>query len=187
MGEVIEKYSYDAFGQPTTTYSAGVFNNRFKFTGREYAATFGIYEYRNRAYHPGLGRFLSEDLIGFSAGDANLFRYCGGDPVNGIDPFGLKAEPKKKEDINPGINPFVTWTSNYTPTGSHIPQTRTATWNGSSWDISYRDAVNSTVSMGSFVLVGGLGGGSSGGSGDRGGVQFVSTSTPLGRAPRARH
>jgi RHS repeat-associated protein len=91
-GELIEKYRYDAFGAPTTVEPVlGYFNNRFRFTGREYLEAFGIYEYRNRAYHPGLGRFLSEDPTGFDAGDANLFRYCGGDPVNAIDPMGLGA------------------------------------------------------------------------------------------------
>jgi RHS repeat-associated protein len=86
---VIEKYSYDAFGAPTTTYSGGSFNNRFKFTGREYASNFGIYEYRNRAYHPGIGRFISEDPKGFDGGDKNLFRYVGNDPLNRVDPMGL--------------------------------------------------------------------------------------------------
>jgi RHS repeat-associated protein len=100
-GEVIESYRYDAYGQPTTTYTGGSFNNRFKFTGREYQPAFGIYEYRNRAYHPGLGRFLSEDPMGFAAGDTNLYRYCNGDPVNSTDPFGLDSGnsrvPKKKD------------------------------------------------------------------------------------------
>jgi RHS repeat-associated protein len=91
-GEIIESYRYDAFGQPSTTYTGGSFNNRFKFTGREYQAAFGIYEYRNRAYHPGLGRFLSEDPMGFAGGDSNMFRYCGGDPVNRRDSFGLHEE-----------------------------------------------------------------------------------------------
>jgi RHS repeat-associated protein len=88
-GEIIESYRCDAFGQPTTSYTGGSFNNRFKFTGREYQEAFGIYEYRNRAYHPGLGRFLSEDPIGSATGDTNLFRYCGNDPVNCTDPSGL--------------------------------------------------------------------------------------------------
>src|SRR5205085_8013812 len=35
-----------------------------------------------------LGRFLQSDPLGFGGGDANLFRYCGGDPVNGSDPLG---------------------------------------------------------------------------------------------------
>ena len=59
------------------------------FTGREYVSTFGIYEYRNRAYHPGLGRFTSEDPKGFDAGDYNLFRYCHNDPEDLTDPMGL--------------------------------------------------------------------------------------------------
>lgn len=89
-GETIERYRYDAFGQPTTLNPIlGSFNNRFKFTGREYQPNLGIYEYRARAYHPGIGRFLSEDPIGFAGGDSNLFRYCGGDPANGTDPSGL--------------------------------------------------------------------------------------------------
>src|SRR5438045_430005 len=118
-GEMIEPDRYDAFRQPTTTYSGGSFNNRFKFTGREYQEAFGIYEYRNRAYHPGLGRFLSEDPMGFAAGDSNMFRYCGGDPVNHRDPYGLESpDPKKKKDGNDmesGDNTFtgdgVTWGS----------------------------------------------------------------------------
>ncbi len=62
------------------------------FTGREWApANFGFYEYRARAYHPGLGRFMSEDPKGFDAGDYNLFRYCGNDPEDRVDPMGLNA------------------------------------------------------------------------------------------------
>jgi RHS repeat-associated protein len=90
-GELIEKYRYDAFGATTTLEPVlGYFNNRFRFTGREYLEPFGIYEYRNRAYHPGLGRFLSEDPMGFDAGDMNLFRYCGNDPVNRSDARGTQ-------------------------------------------------------------------------------------------------
>lgn len=59
------------------------------FTGREYASKFAVYEYRARAYHPGLGRFMSEDPKGFDAGDYNLFRYCENDPVDNTDPMGL--------------------------------------------------------------------------------------------------
>jgi hypothetical protein len=59
-----------------TQISSTALNNRFLFTGREYAATyqgtyvpaFAVYEYRARACHPGLGRFMSEDPKGFNAG-----------------------------------------------------------------------------------------------------------------------
>jgi hypothetical protein len=42
-------------------------------------------------YHPSLGRFLQTDPTGFDAGDMNLFRYCGDDPVDRSDPTGLDA------------------------------------------------------------------------------------------------
>jgi RHS repeat-associated protein len=89
-GNAIEKYRYDVFGGPVTVYSTGTYNNRFKFTGREYNSTFGFYEYRARAYHPGLGRFMSEDPKLFDAGDYNLFRYCHNDPIDFTDPMGLE-------------------------------------------------------------------------------------------------
>jgi hypothetical protein len=50
---------------------------------------FGFYEYRARAYHAGLGRFMSEDPQLFDAGDYNLFRYCHNDPIDFTDPMGL--------------------------------------------------------------------------------------------------
>lgn len=117
-GAIVEKYKYDAFGKPTIYAPNGaeratsLFNNRFLFTGREYAAPFGFYEYRARAYNPVMGRFMSEDPIGFQiAGEKpsppaslmfatqlpktfedsefNLFRYCHNDPINKTDPMGL--------------------------------------------------------------------------------------------------
>ena len=105
LGQVVEQYRYDAFGAPEirsapvssnpngTVQTGTLINNRFLFTGREWAARYGFYEYRNRAYNPRLGRFMSEDPMGFKAGDRNLFRYCAGDPVNKTDPMGLRLEP----------------------------------------------------------------------------------------------
>jgi RHS repeat-associated protein len=106
-GHVIERYRYDAFGAPTiyppspsaTPRPASIVSNRFLFTGREYAANFGFYEYRARAYHPGLGRFMSEDPKGVDAGDYNLFRYCHNDPIDFTDPMGLDGP-----DDNPAIS-----------------------------------------------------------------------------------
>jgi RHS repeat-associated protein len=92
---VVEKYKYDAFGKPTVMNAAGTelsgtaYGNRFMFQGREYLSELGLYDYRHRTYHPGLGRFLQVDPLGFDAGDMNLFRYCGDDPVDRSDPTGL--------------------------------------------------------------------------------------------------
>ena len=99
-GAIIESYRYDVFGAATVkdgngnVISATAYHNRFLFTGREYVDTFGIYEYRARTYHPGLGRFLSEDPKGFDAGDYNLFRYCMNDPEDHTDPTGMMILPQ---------------------------------------------------------------------------------------------
>lgn len=100
-GLLREWYRYDAFGAPTIRDANGAIqtlpngqpvsaiNNRFMFTGREYVSQFGFYEYRARAYHPMLGRFMSEDPMLFDAGDYNLFRYCHNEPLDLTDPMGL--------------------------------------------------------------------------------------------------
>jgi RHS repeat-associated protein len=94
-GTVLERYRYDAFGTPTFMDANGNvlekgtrINNRLLFAGREWVPQFGFYENRARAYHPGLGRFMSEDSSGFGGGDSNLYRYCHNDPVNLVDPSG---------------------------------------------------------------------------------------------------
>jgi RHS repeat-associated protein len=118
VSPILEYYRYDAFGKATiygpppnwSLRQTSLYSNRFLFTGREYNAMFGFYEYRARAYHPGLGRFMSEDpklfvrraglgkapddwSIGAHPDEAefNLFRYCGNDPIDFTDPMGLEV------------------------------------------------------------------------------------------------
>ncbi len=101
---ILEYYRYDVFGQPAIygpdnqVRQASLYSNRFLFTGREYNANFGFYEYRARAYHPSLGRFMSEDPKLFDAGDYNLFRYCHNDPIDFTDPMGLDYGPFNSPD-----------------------------------------------------------------------------------------
>jgi uncharacterized protein RhaS with RHS repeats len=44
-------------------------------------------------YDPRDGQWLSHDPTGFAAGDTNLSRYVGNDPINFTDPTGLFAYP----------------------------------------------------------------------------------------------
>jgi RHS repeat-associated protein len=62
--------------------------NRFLYTGREWIAEAGLYDYRNRVYSAQLGRFLQADPIRFAGGDVNIYRYCNNNGVNYIDPYG---------------------------------------------------------------------------------------------------
>ena len=50
----------------------------------------GLQNNLNRWYDPEVGRWISEDPIGFAAGDANLYRYVGNSPTNYTDPDGLE-------------------------------------------------------------------------------------------------
>ena len=75
--------SYDSFGNAT-----GNLATRYQFTGREYDAFSGFYYYRARSYDANLGRFISEDPIGFGGGDINLYGYVKNNAFNFRDPSG---------------------------------------------------------------------------------------------------
>jgi RHS repeat-associated protein len=83
-GAVTSQTSYDAFGNQT-----GNLASRYGFTGRENDSFTGLMHYRARQYDPRLGRFITEDPIGFGGGDINLYGYVGNRPLSFRDPFGL--------------------------------------------------------------------------------------------------
>ncbi|MFQ5964050.1 MAG: MopE-related protein [Candidatus Scalinduaceae bacterium] len=88
-GVEVNSYNYDSYGMLEDNVE-GVLNP-FTYTGREFDAESGLYYYRARYYDPQTGRFISEDPIGFLAGDMNFYRYVKNNPVNLVDPTGLIA------------------------------------------------------------------------------------------------
>ena len=109
-GKIVERYSYDVFGEPTirdangTVIEESSVGNPYMFTGREYDGETGNYYYRARYYSPAIGRFLSADLLGTvpDGGENNLFdptyqyedginlyTYVGNNPISLRDPEGL--------------------------------------------------------------------------------------------------
>ncbi|MEO8572549.1 MAG: RHS repeat-associated core domain-containing protein [Pyrinomonadaceae bacterium] len=83
-GAATEQTSYDSFGNRTASLST-----RYQYTGREYDAFSGFHYYRARWYDANLGRFVSEDPIGFGGGDVNLYGYVWNSPLHFSDPMGL--------------------------------------------------------------------------------------------------
>jgi RHS repeat-associated protein len=93
-GVIVESYRYDAWGRPTVFDAGGgilaesAVGNRFLWQGREYSWKSGLYYFRARCYDPVTGRWLSNDPIGISGG-LNQYVFCGNNPVNFRDPWGL--------------------------------------------------------------------------------------------------
>ena len=80
-GVVVNHVTYDSFGGVTGESNTGV-DFRFGYTGREFDEETGLYYYRARYYDAATGRFISQDPIGFEAGDGNLYRYVFNSPTN---------------------------------------------------------------------------------------------------------
>jgi RHS repeat-associated protein len=85
-GAVATSYTYSPYGDSAN--SAGSTTTQFQFTGRENDGATGLYYLRARYYSPQMGRFISEDPIGFSSG-ANFYAYANGNPIGSRDPLGL--------------------------------------------------------------------------------------------------
>ncbi|MBI1748532.1 MAG: RHS repeat protein, partial [Acidobacteria bacterium] len=84
-GAVAQSYSYDAFGN--IVQQIGSVANPFTYTGREFDSESGLYYYRSRYYDPQIGRFISEDPVGFDGG-INFYPYVENNPTNFVDPNG---------------------------------------------------------------------------------------------------
>jgi RHS repeat-associated protein len=107
-GDVTSHRRYDAWGN----LEVAAAEPGYAFTGREWDPETGLYYYRARYYDPKVGRFISEDPIGF-AGGLNFYGYVGSNPINYRDPFGLFMDPASREAMGrardaagPGWNPW---------------------------------------------------------------------------------
>ncbi len=96
-GVVQTQYTYDPFGNTTSSGAASA--NPLQYAGRENDGT-GLYFNRVRYMSPGLQRFISEDPLGF-AGGSNVYAYADSNPINYVDPFGLR----KRYPGGPGLLP----------------------------------------------------------------------------------
>ncbi|RZI98547.1 MAG: hypothetical protein EON90_13035 [Brevundimonas sp.] len=86
-GAATSTLAYDEYGQPRAGNTG-----RMQYTGQMWLPDMGLYYYKARGYHAGLGRFVQTDPVGYEQG-LNLYAYVGGDPINTTDPTGMLAYP----------------------------------------------------------------------------------------------
>lgn len=130
-GSVLIEFSYDPWGRITCTYmgegegaddeeSLRMLTAIFcplTYRGYNYDFTTGLYYLQSRYYNPEWGRFLNVDdtsILLATQGEthnANLFAYCNNNPVNNVDPTGMKSKENDGtailEKILSLIEPFV--------------------------------------------------------------------------------
>ena len=92
FGNIVDETHYDTGGDEVFWSDPGYVDEAFAFTGRWFDKATGLQNNLNRWYDPQIGRWLSEDPIGFKASDANLYRYVGNSPTNSVDPSGLDRQ-----------------------------------------------------------------------------------------------
>jgi RHS repeat-associated protein len=110
-GNVLERYYYEAYGRAVYLDDAfallpdGQSDHGWQHLhqGGRLDTITSNYHFRHRDLSPTLGRWISQDPIGFEAGDANLYRYVGNGPGNRLDSLGTDWIPNASiEDSNSG-------------------------------------------------------------------------------------
>jgi len=99
-GVVLERYEYDAYGEPRfydkdfvlLSTQASSYDNPIMFTGQRLdrldSGDLLLMNYKARVYDPGTGRFLQHDPIGYDDG-MNLYQYVQSRPTLFLDSYGL--------------------------------------------------------------------------------------------------
>jgi RHS repeat-associated protein len=94
-GTVQERFTYEPYG------NANILDQDWNGTSDAYDWTYFhqcgafdldtvIYAFRNRDYHPSLGRWMERDTWDYADG-MNLYQYLGSSPITFVDPFGNKG------------------------------------------------------------------------------------------------
>ncbi len=120
-GTVVAKFAYDPYGRIVSeSFSDNSSSNTqhsafsFKFQSKYYDPETQLYYFGFRHYDPATCRWLNRDPLEESGG-LNLYAYCNGDPVNGIDYLGCVW-------YNPLDSDFFLYNAGYN-TGLHIYET----------------------------------------------------------------
>jgi RHS repeat-associated protein len=107
-GNLIQSFTYSAFGQSRYTLDANLFKPSRRYTGQVLDEGTGLYYYNFRYYDPNLGRFTQpDDIIPDLANPQsyNRYSYCVNNPLRYTDPNG-HAPSDWANAMQPGIDSY---------------------------------------------------------------------------------
>jgi RHS repeat-associated protein len=81
-------FQYAPFGDAAT--ASGTITQNLRLPGQYYDSETGWNHNGFRDYAPGLGRYIEPDPLGFAGSGTNLYAYTADNPIDNIDPLGLK-------------------------------------------------------------------------------------------------
>ncbi|WP_066857001.1 RHS repeat domain-containing protein [Halodesulfovibrio spirochaetisodalis] len=121
-GSVVHIEETDSFGRRLS-------HNKFatvamiSFGGGQLDDDTGLVHFLFRDYDPATGFFIQQDPLGRHGGDADVYGYCLDDPVNLVDPLGLKGGgidasylKKRAGGLGRGFDDAISFFDKFTPT-----------------------------------------------------------------------
>lgn len=87
-GQVVANYRYTAFGEASFE---GTVESPWQYFNKRKDPYSDLIHFGRRDYDPTLGRFMTQDPMGFIDGP-DRYMFCHNDPLNFKDPFGLQAD-----------------------------------------------------------------------------------------------
>ena len=96
-GVVVWQAAYEPFGEANVTTS--LVENNLRFPGQFFDQETGLHYNYFRTFDPSTGRYLESDPIGLDGG-LNTYAYVGGNPLVGIDMYGLQSVAACANPVN---------------------------------------------------------------------------------------
>lgn len=86
QGDIVWQAEYQTDGKASLAADNQIVSN-LRFAGQYFDAETGLHYNTRRYYDPNIGRYITQDPIGYDGG-INLYNYVDSDPINAIDPTG---------------------------------------------------------------------------------------------------
>jgi RHS repeat-associated protein len=101
-GSIAQKLDYDVWGKVTNDTNPGF--QPFGFAGGIYDLHTHLVRFGARDYDAETGRWTAKDPIRFKGRDSNLYGYVLSDPINWIDPMGLRPLTDCEKQV---LSPYI--------------------------------------------------------------------------------